>query len=90
MLTLFAHPFSSYSQKVLIALWENAIPFEYRHLEAPGAGEELAAPLRGRWSRGGRIGGISRWGRRTGISARYGGNPRGLHPTQAGQSMKVT
>jgi glutathione S-transferase len=23
-LTLYAHPFSSYSQKVLIALWENA------------------------------------------------------------------
>jgi glutathione S-transferase len=29
-LTLYAHPFSSYSQKVLIALWENEIPFTYR------------------------------------------------------------
>ena len=27
---LYAHPFSSYSQKVLIALYENATPFEYR------------------------------------------------------------
>jgi len=32
-LSLFAHPFSSYSQKVQIALYENAIPFEYRMLE---------------------------------------------------------
>ena len=42
-LTLYAHPFSSYCQKVLVALWENDIPFAYRHLEEPGAGEELAA-----------------------------------------------
>jgi glutathione S-transferase len=42
-LTLYAHPFSSYCQKVLIALWENEIPFTYRHLEAPGAAEERAA-----------------------------------------------
>jgi len=42
-LTLYAHPFSSYCQKVLIALWENDIPFTYRHLEQPGAGQELAA-----------------------------------------------
>ncbi|RVT41752.1 glutathione S-transferase family protein [Sphingobium algorifonticola] len=42
-LTLYAHPFSSYCQKVLIALWENDIPFTYRHLEEQGAGEELAA-----------------------------------------------
>ena len=42
-LTLYAHPFSSYSQKVLIALWENDVPFTYRHLEDPGAGEERAA-----------------------------------------------
>lgn len=47
-LTLYSHPFSSYCQKVLIALWENDIPFEYRHLEAPGATDELASlwPLR--------------------------------------------
>lgn len=31
-LALFAHPFSSYCQKVLIALYENATPFEYREL----------------------------------------------------------
>lgn len=42
-LTLYAHPFSSYSQKVLIALWENDTPFSYRHMEEPGAGDELRA-----------------------------------------------
>ena len=47
-LKLYSHPFSSYCQKVLIAFWENGIPFEYRHLEEPGASEELASlwPLR--------------------------------------------
>jgi glutathione S-transferase len=40
---LYAHPFSSYCQKVLIALYEHDTPFEYRHLEHPGAQEELAA-----------------------------------------------
>ena len=34
-LKLYAHPFSSYCQKVLIALYENATPFELRML-APG------------------------------------------------------
>jgi len=38
----FAHPFSSYCQKVLIALYENNIDFEYKMLEDPGVGEELA------------------------------------------------
>ncbi|WP_068826976.1 glutathione S-transferase family protein [Pseudomonas sp. BMS12] len=33
-LELYAHPFSSYCQKVLIALYENATPFEYRLLAA--------------------------------------------------------
>ena len=33
-LQLFAHPFSSYCQKVLIALWTNDTPFEYRLLES--------------------------------------------------------
>ena len=42
-LTLYSHPFSSYCQKVLVALWENEIPFAYRHLEEPGAAEERAA-----------------------------------------------
>jgi glutathione S-transferase len=41
--TLYAHPFSSYCQKVLVALYENGTPFEYRMLEAPGAMEELTA-----------------------------------------------
>ena len=40
---LYAHPFSSYSQKVLIALYANATPFEYRSLEEPSANAELAA-----------------------------------------------
>ena len=45
---LYAHPFSSYCQKVLVALYENDTPFEYRHLEDAGASEELAAlwPMR--------------------------------------------
>ena len=41
-LKLYAHPFSSYSQKVLIALYENATPFEYRMLEDPQAAREWA------------------------------------------------
>jgi len=40
---LYAHPFSSYSQKVLIALYENDIPFEYRNLEDPSANADLAS-----------------------------------------------
>ena len=31
-LSLFAHPFSSYCQKVLIALYENGTSFELRQL----------------------------------------------------------
>lgn len=42
-LTVYAHPFSSYCQKVLIALYENDLPFTYRHLETPGVAEERAA-----------------------------------------------
>jgi glutathione S-transferase len=41
-LQLFAHPFSSYCQKALIAFYENDIAFTYRSLEDPGANEELA------------------------------------------------
>lgn len=43
-LSLYAHPFSSYCQKVLIALYENATPFTYRQLgpEDPTAMKELA------------------------------------------------
>lgn len=40
---LYAHPFSSYSQKVLIALYENGTPFEYRVLEGEEAMRELEA-----------------------------------------------
>ena len=32
-LEFFGHPFSSYTQKVLIALWADETPFEYRLLE---------------------------------------------------------
>ena len=42
-LQLFAHPFSSYCQKVLVALWENDIPFTYRHLEDADAAAERAS-----------------------------------------------
>lgn len=44
-LQLYAHPFSSYCQKVLVALYENETPFTYRLLDFvdPRAGEELAA-----------------------------------------------
>ena len=43
-LQLYAHPFSSYCQKVLVALYENDTPFTYRllGLDDPQAGEELA------------------------------------------------
>lgn len=40
---LYAHPFSSYSQKVLVALYENDTPFEYRKLDEAGHMDELAA-----------------------------------------------
>jgi len=41
---LIAHPFSSYCQKVLVALYENATPFSYRQLgpDDPQAAAELA------------------------------------------------
>lgn len=42
-LTLYAHPFSSYCHKVLVALWENGTPFTYKHLEHPGVADERAA-----------------------------------------------
>jgi hypothetical protein len=52
-LTLYAHPFSSYCQKVLVALWENGTPFTYRHLEHPGAAENVP--------RSGRLDGFQSW-----------------------------
>jgi len=36
-LTLFAHPFSSYCQKALIALYENDTPFSFRTLHFDGS-----------------------------------------------------
>lgn len=42
-LKLYAHPFSSYSQKALIALYENQTPFELRLLESDESMKELEA-----------------------------------------------
>jgi glutathione S-transferase len=43
-LTLYAHPFSSYSQKVLIALYENGTAFEWRVLDgSPAVDQEFGA-----------------------------------------------
>jgi glutathione S-transferase len=44
---LYAHPFASYCQKALIALYENDTPFEFRML-APGD-ERAAAELEALW-----------------------------------------
>jgi glutathione S-transferase len=43
--SLYAHPFASYCQKVLIALYENGTPFTYRKIgpEDPTAMSELSA-----------------------------------------------
>jgi glutathione S-transferase len=46
-LQLFAHPFSSYCQKVLIALHTNGTPFEYRMLDEEHP--ENFAELKRRW-----------------------------------------
>jgi len=46
-LALYGHPFSSYTQKVLIALYENATPFEFRSL-GPDTPEHAAEWLQ-RW-----------------------------------------
>ena len=42
-LQLYAHPFSSYCQKVLIALYENDLAFDYVNLETAGAHEQRLA-----------------------------------------------
>lgn len=44
-LELFAHPFSSYCQKVLVALYETGTPFEFRMVahDDPAAQAQLAA-----------------------------------------------
>ena len=41
MLEFFGHPFSSYTQKVLIALWADDTDFNYRMVEDPENMEEL-------------------------------------------------
>ena len=43
MLQLFGHPLSSYTWKVLIPLWANGTPFEFRQLgpDRPLTGAEL-------------------------------------------------
>jgi glutathione S-transferase len=46
-LALYGHPFSSYTQKVLIALYENGTPFEFRTI-GPDSPEHAAEWLR-RW-----------------------------------------
>lgn len=46
-LALYGHPFSSYTQKTLIALYENGTPFEFRQL-GPDQPENAAEWLR-RW-----------------------------------------
>jgi glutathione S-transferase len=46
-LTLYAHPFSSYCQKVLIALYENRTPFTFRMLAF--GDEQAAAELTKLW-----------------------------------------
>ncbi|MFK8252242.1 glutathione S-transferase family protein [Ancylobacter terrae] len=46
-LALYGHPFSSYTQKVLIALYENATPFAFRGI-GPDTPEHVAEWLR-RW-----------------------------------------
>jgi glutathione S-transferase len=46
-LALYGHPFSSYTQKVLVALYENGTPFEFRAL-GPDTPEHAAEWLR-RW-----------------------------------------
>lgn len=46
-LTLHAHPFSAYCQKALVALYENATPFAFRHVDLGDAAE--AAALAALW-----------------------------------------
>ncbi len=48
MLQLYAHPFSSYCQKVLIALWADGTEFEYKMLDE--AHPENMAGLKRRWT----------------------------------------
>jgi len=45
-LALYGHPFSSYTQKVLIALYENGTPFEFRCIGRETPQHEEARPFR--------------------------------------------
>jgi len=47
-MTLYAHPFASYCQKALIALYEKQLPFEYRMVGQPGE-DAAMAELRQLW-----------------------------------------
>lgn len=47
-MALYAHPFSSYCQKVLIALYANDTPFAWRRVDEPGVMDDL----RQRWPMG--------------------------------------
>ena len=47
-LTLFGHPFSSYTQKALIALYADGTDFEYRALDVEKP-EPFFADLKGHW-----------------------------------------
>ena len=58
-LALYGHPFSSYTQKVLIALYENGTPFEFRCI-GPDTPQHSAEWLQ-------RNGLSSPWGRRIAI-----------------------
>ena len=49
MLNLYAHPFSGYCQKVLVALYENATPFNFRLV---GPDEKIKAELHSHWPLG--------------------------------------
>ena len=49
-LVLFAHPFSSYCWKVLIPLYADGTPFEYRNVDPSGPG--VMEELRALWSLG--------------------------------------
>ena len=46
--SLFAHPFASYCQKVLIALYENGTDFTYRKI-GPGSDPTAMSELEALW-----------------------------------------
>ncbi|HYF23752.1 MAG TPA: glutathione S-transferase family protein [Caulobacteraceae bacterium] len=48
-LTLFAHPFSSYCQKALIALYENDTPFTFRTVHFDGSDPETLEAFAALW-----------------------------------------